>query len=84
MNLVYIDGIYLHNSSHLGGLFSLINSDFVQKLTFYKTSFDASYGGRISSITNIKTKSNFGDFFLKGSLGLITSKVTTGIPNFSI
>lgn len=80
MNLIYIDGIYLHNSSHLGGLFSLINSDFVQKLTFSKTSFDASYGGRLSSITNIKTKNNFDNFFVKGNLGLITSKITTGIP----
>ncbi len=80
MNLVYLDGVYLHNSSHLGGLFSLINSDFVKKLTFYKTSFDASYGGRISSITEIITKNNFDNFFLKGSLGLVTSKLTTGIP----
>ncbi|NIJ43870.1 hypothetical protein FHR24_000309 [Wenyingzhuangia heitensis] len=80
MNLVYIDEVYLHNSSHLGGLFSLINSDFVQKITFFKTSFDASYGGRISSVTNVDTKNNFNNFFLKGSLGLITSKLTLGIP----
>lgn len=80
MNLVYLDGVYLHNSSHLGGLFSLINSDFVKKLTFYKTSFDATQGGRLSSITNIDTKDSFDTFFLKGSLGLVTSKLTTGIP----
>ncbi len=79
MNLTYIDGVYLHNTSHLGGLFTAINSDLVEKMTFSKSGFDARYGGRLASITEISTKDNFNSFFAKGSVGLITSKLTTGI-----
>ena len=80
MNLTFLDGIYLHNSSHLGGIFSLINSDFVQKLKFHKSGFDAQFGGRLSSVTEVTTKTNFKDFFVKSSVGLLTSKITLGVP----
>jgi len=80
MNLNYIDGVYLHNTSHVGGMFSLINADFIQHLTFNKAGFDASYGGRLSSVTSLKTKHHFKKFFVKGAVGLVTSKVTSGIP----
>jgi hypothetical protein len=79
MNLTYIDGVYLHNTSHLGGLFTAINSDFIQKMTFSKSGFDARYGGRLSSITEVSTKDNFDSFFVTGNLGMITSKITTGV-----
>ena len=79
MNLTYIDGVYLHNTSHLGGLFTAVNSDFIQKMTFSKSGFDARYGGRLASVTEITTKDNFDSFFVTGSIGLITSKITTGV-----
>ena len=79
MNLTYIDGAYLHNTAHLGGLFTVVNSDFIQKMTFSKSGFDARYGGRLASISEISTKDNFDSFFATGSIGLITSKITTGV-----
>jgi hypothetical protein len=78
MNLTYIDGVYLHNTSHLGGLFTAVNSDFIQKMTFSKAGFDARYGGRLASVTEITTKDNFDSFFITGNVGVITSKITTG------
>ncbi len=80
MNLTYIDDVYLHNPSHLGGLFTAVNSDFVKKLTFKKSSFDASQGGRLASITDISTKSDFDKLELQGSIGILTSKLTVGVP----
>ncbi|TXE10173.1 TonB-dependent receptor [Seonamhaeicola algicola] len=79
MNLTLLDNIYLHNTAHLGGLFSAINSDFVHSLEFSKAGFDASYGGRLASVTNIKTLKAPDSTSFNGSLGLLSSKLTGNI-----
>lgn len=79
MNLTLLDNIYLHNTSHLGGLFSAINSDFVHSLEFSKAGFDAGYGGRLSSITDIKTLKAPDSTYFNGSLGLLSAKLTGNI-----
>jgi len=76
MNLTLLDNIYLHNTSHLGGVFSAINSDFVHSLNFSKAGFDAQYGGRLSSVTDIKTLKPSKKTFFEGSLGLLSTKLT--------
>ena len=80
MNLTLIDDIYLHNMSHIGGLISGINSDFIQKMTFSKAGFDASYGGRLSSVTAMETTTGIESFQLDGNIGLLTSKATLKTP----
>ena len=47
-NLVMMDGIPLYNGEHLLGLFSVFAPDAVKKVTLYKSSFPARYGGRTS------------------------------------
>lgn len=79
MNLTMLDNIYLHNSAHLGGLFSTVNSDIVHSLEFSKAGFDASYGGRLSSITDIKTLKSPDSTHYNGSLGLLSTKLTGNI-----
>ncbi|SFC87111.1 Outer membrane receptor for ferrienterochelin and colicins [Algibacter pectinivorans] len=79
MNLTLLDNIYIHNTAHLGGLFSAINSDFVESLEFSKAGFDASYGGRLSSVTNIKTLKIPDSTSFSGSLGLLSAKLTGNI-----
>ena len=79
MNLTLLDNIYLHNISHLGGLFSSINSDFVESIEFSKAGFDAEFGGRLSSVTDIKTLKAPDSTFFKGSIGLLTSKLSSNI-----
>ncbi|MFB9055290.1 carboxypeptidase-like regulatory domain-containing protein [Mariniflexile ostreae] len=79
MNLTLLDNIYLHNTAHLGGLFSAINSDFVESLEFSKAGFDAAHGGRLSSITDIKTLKSADTTYFEGSIGLLSAKLTGNI-----
>ncbi len=79
MNLTLLDDIYLHNTAHLGGLFSAVNSDFVSSLDFSKAGFDASYGGRLSSVTDIKTLKKTDSTYFNGSIGLLATKLTGNI-----
>lgn len=79
MNLTLLDHIYLHNTSHLGGLFSAINSDFVHSLEFSKAGFDAGYGGRLSSITDITSLKAPDSTYFNGSIGLLSAKLTANI-----
>ncbi|MGY6649382.1 TonB-dependent receptor plug domain-containing protein [Wenyingzhuangia sp. IMCC45574] len=79
MNLVYLDDIYLHNISHIGGFFPLLNSDYIKNLSFYKGGFNAEDGGRLSSITKINSKTSLGEETTMGSIGLLVAKLTTTI-----
>lgn len=57
-NLVLLDDAPLFNTSHLLGLFTSINTEAVQNATLYKSVMPARYGGRLSSLLNITTKTN--------------------------
>lgn len=75
-NLVMLDGIPIYNADHLLGVFSIFTPEAVKKVTLFKSSFPARYGGRLSSIVDVRT--NDGD--LKNyhgtlSLGALTSKL---------
>lgn len=59
-NMFLIDGSPIYQINHAGGLFSAYNVDAVSNVSFYKSSFPARYGGRLSSVTDISMKS--GDF----------------------
>ena len=59
-NLYLLDGVPLYQVSHLGGIFSSFNTDVLESLDFYKSGFPARYGGRMSSVVDVKTKD--GDF----------------------
>jgi hypothetical protein len=80
-NLVLMDGMPLYYSSHQQGLYSVFNSDAVDRLTIYKGGMPASYGGRTSSVLDVRMKGdNVEDFHTKLSLGLITSKFSLETP----
>ena len=49
-NLFLIDNVPLYQPSHLLGLFSVLNTDVIDKIGFYKGGFQARHGGRISSV----------------------------------
>jgi hypothetical protein len=55
-NLVLLDGAPLFNTSHLLGFYTSVSPDAIQDITLYKGGMPASYGGRLSSLLNIKTK----------------------------
>jgi hypothetical protein len=54
-NLLLLDGISLYNAEHMLGLFSIFQPEAVKKVTLHKGAFPARYGGRISSIIDVRT-----------------------------
>lgn len=55
-NLYMLDGVPIYKITHLGGIFSAINVEAVQDVTFYKSSFPSRYGGRLSSVLDVRTR----------------------------
>ena len=58
-NLFLLDGTSMYTVNHAIGLFSAFNTDVVKNVDFYKSGFPARYGGRLSSVTDVRT--NDGD-----------------------
>ena len=54
-NLFLIDGTPLYQINHAIGLFSSFNVDVVKNIDFYKSGFPARYGGRLSSVVDVRT-----------------------------
>ena len=90
-NLITLDGVPVYQISHLGGLFSSFNTEIVDNVTFYKSAFPANYGGRLSSVVDIRTKSpDLYEYHGAASLGLtagmlhLTGPVFKGKTGFDI
>lgn len=80
-NLITLDGVPLYYVSHLGGFFSVFNADALSSVKLYKGGFPARYGGRLSSILDIRMKEgNMNKFQGEGSIGLISSKLSLQGP----
>ena len=80
-NLYMLDGIPVYKIVHLGGLFSAINEEAIKDVTFHKSSFPSRYGGRLSSVLDVRTRE--GDLFnYHGSmmLGLTSANFNIGGP----
>jgi hypothetical protein len=56
-NLVLLDGMTLYNPFHSIGLFSVFETELVQDVEVQSAAFSAEYGGRVSAVLDIKTKS---------------------------
>ena len=54
-NLILLDDIPLYNVSHMLGIFSVFTPEAVKKVTLFKGSFPARYGGRLSSVIDVRT-----------------------------
>lgn len=75
-NLVMLDGIPIYNIDHVLGIFSVFTPEAVKKVTFYKGAFPARYGGRISSIVDVRTNDgNLKETHGVVSVGMLTSRV---------
>ena len=55
-NLILIDDAPIYSSNHMFGFVSIFNNDIIKNVDFYKSSFPARYGGRTSSVIDIRTK----------------------------
>jgi hypothetical protein len=75
-NLILLDEALVYNASHLLGFFSTFNSDVLKDATLYKGNMPAEYGGKLSSVLDIKMKD--GDdktYDVGGGIGLIASRL---------
>lgn len=80
-NLILYDGIPVFNSAHVFGFFSAFNPDGISDVNFYRGGIPAEYGGRSSSVLNIRSKDgDFEDWHFKGGIGLITSNLHVNGP----
>lgn len=80
-NLILLDEATVYNASHLFGFFSTFNSDAVKDVTLFKGDMPADYGGRLSSVLDIKmNEGNNKDYTVQGGLGLISSRIKVEGP----
>ncbi|RYF12802.1 MAG: TonB-dependent receptor, partial [Flavobacteriales bacterium] len=80
-NLVLMDDVPVYNAAHLLGFFSTFNPDAVEDITVYKTGMPSQFGGRLSSVLDIKMRQgNAEKFSVSGGIGLISSKLTLEGP----
>ncbi len=75
-NLILLDEAPVYNSSHLLGLFSVFNSDAIKDAKLYKGGIPANYGGRLSSVLDVRQKDgNSKKFSGNGGIGLLSSRL---------
>jgi len=75
-NLVLLDEATVYNLGHLFGFFSVFNTDAISQLTMVKGAFPSNYGGRLSSILDVRMKDgNSNKFHGSGGIGLLSSRL---------
>jgi hypothetical protein len=80
-NLYLINGTPLFNTSHVFGLFSVINPDAVEKLSLYKGHIPAAFGERVSSVVDIRTTETAPlKPQIKGGIGTYDSRLMALVP----
>jgi hypothetical protein len=79
--LILLDEAIVYNPSHLFGFFSVFNADALKDATIYKGGIPSKYGGRLSSVLDIRMREgNNKKFTATGGVGLLSSRVTLEAP----
>ena len=80
-NLILLDEATVYNADHLLGFFSTFNSDAIKDIEMYKGTAPAEYGGRISSVLDVKmNEGNNQTYHVGGGIGLISSRLNVEGP----
>jgi len=80
-NLILLDGVPVYNPAHALGIFSVFNPDAIKSLSLINGGHPARYGGRLSSIIDIRMKEgNLEKWHGDASIGLISSKLSLSGP----
>jgi hypothetical protein len=73
-NLILFNDGTIYNPTHLFGIFSAFNPDVVSEVELYKSSIPAEYGGRISSVLDVRSREgNANKIAGSMGIGLLTS-----------
>ena len=76
-NLILLDEAVIYNPSHILGFISTFNADAVDNVTLYKGAIPAKFGGRISSVVDVRQREgNANEYVGSASIGLISSRAT--------
>lgn len=80
-NLVLLDEATVYNTSHLFGLVSVFNPDAIKDVKLYKGGIPAMYGGRLSSVLDVRQREgNTKEFGVRGAIGTVSSRLTVEAP----
>lgn len=80
-NLILLDEAIIFNTSHFFGLISVFNPESINDVEIYKGDIPASYGGRLSSVLNVRQREgNKERFSLSGGLGLLSGRLVAEGP----
>ncbi len=80
-NLLLYDYAPIFNPTHLFGLFSVFTPDMISSVDLYRANIPARYGGRISSVLDIKVKNPYVEKTkLSGGIGLVSSRLNVETP----
>jgi hypothetical protein len=80
-NLILLDEAPIYNSSHVWGFFSVFNTDAIKDMKLYKGGIPARYGGRASSVLDIRQREGSNKQFKgEGGIGLLFSRLTLEGP----
>ena len=80
-NLILLDGVPVYNVSHLFGFFSVFNPSSISYVELIKGGFPARYGGRLSSVLDIRMKEgNMKQFAAEATIGIISGSASVEGP----
>ena len=80
-NLILIDEAPIYDPSHLFGLFSVFNADVIKDSELYKGGIPSRFGGRLSSILDVRTKDgNNKKFGVSGGIGTMAARAMVEGP----
>lgn len=80
-NLLLYDYAPVFNPTHLFGLFSVFTPDVIASVDLYRANIPARYGGRTTSVMDVKVKNPYTDKFkIRGGIGLVSSRVAIETP----
>ena len=80
-NLILLDGFPIFNPFHVGGLFSVFNSDAISRAELLAGGFGAEYGGRVSSVLTVETGGGAGEGLeVVGGVSILAARLLVRSP----
>lgn len=80
-NLILYDYAPVFNPTHLFGLFSVFTPDVISSSDIYRANIPSRYGGRATSVLDVKVKNPYVDKLkLSGGIGLVSSRLNIETP----
>lgn len=74
-NLILLDDAIIYNTGHLFGINSIFNPDAIKNIQVHKDAIPASFGGRLSSVVDIRmTEGNKKEFHAWAGTSLLASR----------